>query len=113
MYLSPGNKNANTIKVTLRQREKGNKISLYLDYYNQGKRTYEYLDLFLYPMPEKGRLTKVQRDHNRSNLELAKSIWAKKHLNIQNGLHGFADESNLKASFLDFRDANWYHYVSK
>ncbi len=31
------------MNVTLRQRQKGDKISLYLDYYDDGKREYEYL----------------------------------------------------------------------
>lgn len=66
------------MKVSLRQRKKGNKVSLYLDYYHKGKRSYEYLNLYLYPIPEKGRLSKVQKEHNRNNLDLAKSIYAKK-----------------------------------
>lgn len=42
------------MKVTLRQRLKGDKISLYLEYYSNGKRQYEYLNLYLTPDPEKG-----------------------------------------------------------
>ncbi|HRA73324.1 MAG TPA: site-specific integrase, partial [Flavobacterium sp.] len=49
------------MKVTLRQRQKGNKISLYLDYYSNGKRDYEYLNLYLLPEPEKGKLTKAEK----------------------------------------------------
>ncbi|MGB4816635.1 MAG: Arm DNA-binding domain-containing protein, partial [Ferruginibacter sp.] len=45
------------MKVTLRQRLKGDKISLYLEYYSNGKRQYEYLNLYLTPDPEKGKLT--------------------------------------------------------
>ncbi len=37
------------MKVTLRQRQKANKISLYLDYYKNGKREYEYLGLLQIP----------------------------------------------------------------
>ncbi|HAN38466.1 MAG TPA: recombinase, partial [Chitinophagaceae bacterium] len=50
------------MKVTLRQRLKGDKITLYLDYYHQGKRNYEHLQLTLYPDPEKGKLTKEQKE---------------------------------------------------
>jgi len=46
------------MKVTLRQRLKGDKVTLYLDYYHQGKRNYEHLQLTLIPDPEKGKLTK-------------------------------------------------------
>ena len=68
------------MNVILRQRQKGDKISLYLDYYHKGKRQYEYLQLYLTPKPEKGRLTKLQKDENKSNLALAESIRAKRHL---------------------------------
>jgi hypothetical protein len=69
------------MKVTLRQRLKGDKITLYLDYYHQGKRNYEHLQLTLYPDPEKGKLTKEQKEENRKNLALqkpsaAKDIWS-------------------------------------
>ena len=50
------------MKVTLRQRQKANKISLYLDYYKNGKREYEYLGLYLIPEPEKGKLTQAQKE---------------------------------------------------
>jgi integrase len=97
-----GNRNVKAMKISLRQRQKGKKISLYLDYYDKGKRTYEHLDLFLYPTPEKGRLTKNQRDHNKSNLELAETIRAKRHLEIQNGIYGFNDLSKQNASFIKY-----------
>ena len=57
--------------VTLRQRKKGDKISLYLDYYSDGKRDYEYLQLYLIPEPEKGKLTKEQKEENRKTMVLA------------------------------------------
>jgi len=34
------------MKIALRQRKKGNKVTLYLDYYDQGKREYEHLGLY-------------------------------------------------------------------
>ena len=51
--------------VTLRQRKKGKKINLYLDYYSKGKRYFEFLRLYLFIEPEKGRLTKLQKEANR------------------------------------------------
>ena len=53
------------MKVTLRQRQKANKISLYLDYYKNGKREYEYLGLYLIPEPEKGKLTQAQKEKKK------------------------------------------------
>ncbi len=90
------------MKVALRQRKKGDKISLYLDFYHKGKRSYEYLNLYLFPTPESGRLTKAQKDHNKNNLDLAENIRAKKHLEIQGNVYGFANKSKLNASFLKY-----------
>ena len=89
-----------TMKVTLRQRQKGNKISLYLDYYSNGKRDYEYLNLYLIPEPEKGKLTFAQKTENNKILSLAESIRSKKHLEIQNGMYGFNDKEKLKGFFI-------------
>jgi integrase len=92
------------MKVTLRQRKKGDKISLYLDYYNNGKREYEYLKLYLIPEPEKGKLTKTQKDENSKILSLAESIRSKRHLEIQNGIYGFSDKEKLKGHFIAYMD---------
>ena len=94
------------MNVTLRQRKKGNKISLYLDYYQQGKRNYEYLHLYLIPKPLKGSLSKSEKDENKKNLELAESIRSKRHFEIQNGIYGFQDHGKLKGSFLRYME---YH----
>lgn len=90
------------MKVTLRKRKKGNKISLYLDFYENGNRSYEYLKLYLYPEPEQGKLTKAQRDENKATLELAESIRAKKHVAIQSGLYDFQDKEKMKGSFISY-----------
>ncbi len=92
------------MKVTLRQRTKGDKISLYLDYYHQGKRSYEYLQLYLYPEPEKGKLTKEQKKENKDTLTLAETIRAKRHLEVQNGVYGMQDSSKLKGSFIKYME---------
>ncbi len=62
------------MNVKLRQRFKGDKISLYLDIYSSGKREYEYLNLYLVPEPGKGKRTKEQRDENRKTFVLADGI---------------------------------------
>jgi integrase len=90
--------------VTLRQRKKGNKISFYLDYYSKGKRYSEFLKLYLFPEPEKGKLTPAQRQSNKTNLELAESIRAKRHLEIQSGIYGFHDRGKLNGSFLKYME---------
>jgi integrase len=88
------------MNVTLRQRKKGKKISLYLDYYSEGKREYEYLNLYLVPVPEKGKLTKQENEDNRKSLAMADAIRSKRMLEIKNEEYGFRDTEKVKGSFL-------------
>ncbi|MAP35412.1 MAG: recombinase [Halomonas sp.] len=87
------------MKVTLRQRRKGKRISLYLDYYENGNRKYEYLKLYLTPEPDKGSLTKAQKLENKKILQLAESIRAKRHLEIQNNIYGFENKEKKQGNF--------------
>ena len=88
--------------VTLRERLKGKMISLYLDYYINGRRTYEYLKLYLHPTPEKGRLTKDQKKHNEDTLQLAEAVRGKRLVSIQNNEFGFKDKAKLSTNFIDY-----------
>lgn len=90
------------MNVKLRQRKKGNKISLYLDFYNEGKREYEYLNLHLLSATEDAKLTKQEKDSNRKILEMAESIRAKRLLEIKNEEYGFRDTEKGKDSFLTY-----------
>lgn len=96
------------MKVHLRQRKQTKKgqISLYLEYYKgtvkteEGKtkaiRDYEYLDLYLKENPQ----TKQERQTNKETLELAKSIKAKRELEIKNGQYGFKRSGSSNADFM-------------
>jgi hypothetical protein len=86
------------MKVTLRQRLKNNKIVLYLDYYNNGKRKVESLKLFLHPDPK----TTEERVFNRKTMALAKTVWSQRQIEIQNGIYGFQDLEKLKGSFFNY-----------
>lgn len=90
------------MKVTLRQRLKNGKISLFLDYYGKGRRKTEFLKLYLHPEPEKGMLTKAQKAENKTTLDLANAIRSKRHLEIQNGIYGFQNLAKQKGSLLDY-----------
>lgn len=93
------------MNVTLRQRTRKTKITLYLDiYYSEGKRENEPLNLYLIPEPAKGRLNPIEKEHNRKVTELAESIRAKRFLEIQNGLYGFRDKQKMKASFIAYME---------
>lgn len=98
------------ISVRLRQRKQGKKgrISLYLEYYkgavtgSDGKvkalRDYEYLELYLDDKPR----TAPEKAHNKKILELAKSIKAKRELEIKNGQYGFDSGVKGKALVLEY-----------
>ena len=77
-------------------------ISLYLDFYVHGNRSYEYLKMYLHPKPEKGRLTPQQKNENEETLKLAEAIKAKRLVSIQNSEYGFKDKAKLKANFVDY-----------
>lgn len=76
--------------IRLRQRKTSTGlISLYLDIYAKGKRSYEYLRLYL--VPEKNREDKRK---NNETLQLAEAIKAKRIVELRNGDYGFKTEDN-------------------
>jgi hypothetical protein len=54
--------------VTLRQRKKGDKISLYLEYYQNRKKEYEYLKLYLTVESPDRKLTRKEKDDTATSL---------------------------------------------
>jgi len=71
--------------IRLRRRKTPSGLtSLYLDVYLNGKRSYEYLKLYL--VPEK---TRADKEKNRSTLLLAEDIRAKRMVELRNGEFGF------------------------
>lgn len=58
--------------------------TLYLDIYLDGKRSYEYLKLYL--VPEKNR---ADKEKNRTTLRLAEDVKAKRIVELRNGKFGF------------------------
>lgn len=85
-----------SVKLRKRLMSSGNS-SLYLDIYIEGKRSYEYLKLYL--VPETNRAAK---EKNRQTLHLAEAIKAKRILEVQNGKFGFEGEYHLDTNFLDY-----------
>ena len=77
------------IKLRLKKLANGNQ-SIYLDYYSNGKRQYEFLRLYL--VPEK---SSVDKTTNAQMLELANAVKAQKIVELQNTAHGFKF-SNIK-----------------
>jgi len=72
------------IRLRIKKLAKGNQ-SLYLDFYFEGKREYEFLKLYL--MPE---TSAANKEANRETLKLANAIKAQKIVELQNNRHGFS-----------------------
>lgn len=90
------------VKETVRLRERtmaNGQVSLYLDVYLNGKRTYEFLKLYL--VPEK---TKADKARNKETLKLAEAIKAKRTVEIQNHEFGFKDDFELDMLFGAYYD---------
>ena len=84
--------------IRLRQRRTSSGlISLYLDIYLNGKRSYEYLKMYL--VPEKSREAK---DKNRETLRLADAIRAKRVVELRNGQYGFQSGFASNTRFFDY-----------
>ena len=84
--------------VKLRQKiiKNGTK-SLYLDIWNDGKRTYKFLKLYLV-IPK----NQSERNLNRENLLLAESIRSKTQLAIKNQQFGFKTDFRLEDNFIEY-----------
>lgn len=113
--------------IRLRQRKMptGN-ISLYLDIYLNGRRTYEYLKMYLVP-----ELTRADREKNRETMKLADAVRAKRVVELRNGQFGFQPTTSPSIRFFDYYRAmcekrlgtesrgnwgNWYsclHHLKK
>lgn len=89
-------KSKEPIRLRKRTTSAGN-ITLYLDIYLNGKRSYEYLKLYL--IPENSRKDK---EKNRQTLQLAEAIKAKRIVELQNGEYGFNDAYKLDTNFLEY-----------
>lgn len=97
-----------SVNLAKRKQGKRGRISLYLVYYKgavkgpDGKvkaiRDYEYLNLYLDDKPR----TAAEKEHNKKILELAKSIKAKRELEIKNGEYGFDADVKGKSLFLEY-----------
>lgn len=72
-------------------------LFLYLDFYRDGKREYEFLKLYL--VPEK---TKADKIKNEETLRTANAIKAQKIVALQNEEHGFTVSGKSKIKFIDF-----------
>lgn len=71
--------------------------SLYLDIYVDGKRSYEYLKLYLVD-----EHTRADKEKNRQTLALAEAVRAKRVVELRNGQYGFRCRKAGKIRFFDY-----------
>lgn len=92
------------IRLRTKKLANGN-LSLYLDFYRDGKRDYEFLKLYL--VPEK---TKADKILNEETLRTANAIKAQKIVALQNEEYGFTVGVKAKANFIDYMQAQAESY---
>ena len=84
--------------IHIRQKKLANgNLSLYLDIYINGMRSYEFLRLYI--IPERNR---EDKERNRQTMQLANSIKSKRIMEIQNGEFGFKSQFKTDALFFDY-----------
>lgn len=87
--------------IRIRRRKLANgTTSLYLDVYLNGKRTYEFLKMYL--VPENSRQDK---EKNRDTLRMAEAIRAKRIVELRNGEYGFKKQNGSNVLFFDYYNA--------
>src|SRR5690554_7572559 len=91
-------KNGKKESVTLREKKLANgNISLYLDIYRDGKRSYEFLKLYITKAT-----TPLEREVNRQTRATAQAIKAKRQIELQNNEYGFNSQFKLDTPFLEY-----------
>lgn len=86
------------MKVYLREKkQKSGTISLYLDYYLNKKRKYEFLGLILVPKPNA-----KQRKENKTNRNLAEQIRAQRQIELQTGTLGIIPNFKKTANYVEY-----------
>ncbi|MGI6572889.1 MAG: site-specific integrase [Fermentimonas sp.] len=86
------------VRIRFKELKNGNS-SIYLDFYSNGKRWYEFLKLYLIP-----ESNKKDKERNKTTLELAKAIQSKRIVDLQNNEHGFKPKKVSRANLLDYVD---------
>jgi len=83
------------IKVRHKKLRDGRRETVYLDYYDHGRRWLEYLGLYL-----TGKKANLETD--RETLRLAENIGAKRRLELASEEHGFPMQAKQKADFIEY-----------
>lgn len=108
--MSKSNKKDGKKSVYLRKKElaKG-VISLYLDYYQEGQRKYEFLKLYYKKNPS----TPEEREARKEKLELAEDIRRKRESQYKHAEYGITSPQLLNRNFIDYFQEYYDSYTKK
>lgn len=96
--------------VTLREKALSNgNISLYLDIYRDGERTYEFLKLYV---NSKAR-TPIEKQSNKNTYQLAEQIRTERENEMNHKAHGQIVPTKQKVSFFEFAENYKDNYTKK
>jgi hypothetical protein len=82
------------VRIRSRRLKNGSQ-SIYLDTYNNGERSFEWLKLYIIP-----EHSQVDKDRNRETLEQARIIQAQRVVELQGAAHGLPNASTRKQKML-------------
>lgn len=96
--------------VTLREKKLANgNVSLYLDIYRDGSRTYEFLKLHINSKAREPR----DKQQNKETYELAESIRTQRESDLNHKAHGHISPAKKKVSYFDFAENYLTEYKKK
>lgn len=95
------------IRLRTKKLSNGN-LSIYLDFYRDGNREYEFLKLYL--IPEKTKSDKLQ---NEETLRTANAIKAQRIVLLQNEEHGFTISNKAKVNFIEYMKMQAINYKER
>ncbi|HCY77493.1 MAG TPA: integrase [Ignavibacteriales bacterium] len=96
--------------VIIREKKLSNgNISLYLDIYRSGKRTYEFLKLYIKDKP----LNHLEREENKETYQLAESIRTKRESELNHSEFGFIAPHRQNIDFITFYQEYLDNYTKK
>ncbi len=87
------------VRVRYKKLANGNQ-SIYLDIYRNGKRTYEFLKLYLIP-----ETSRKDKDKNKETMRLVQAIVAQRIVEIKNRAFDFKAEYSEQTRFFDYYEA--------
>ncbi|HYG37127.1 MAG TPA: tyrosine-type recombinase/integrase [Cytophagales bacterium] len=101
---------SNKEPVRLREKKLANgQLSLYLDIYRDGQRSYEFLKMYIYPKPKNA----IEKEHNKTTIELAQRIKAKRIEEINGNDFNLTPRHRGKTDFIGYYQSYYDSYTKK